>query len=253
MSKAPILFVGESHTIALAGALAAGGARSGGRAVAILDLRPFRPVVVEGPDGPAFAAGITGALREALRPDTAVVSYIGGNKHNTMSLIAHPVPFDFHLAGREDLGVDETAQLIPEAAVRESLESRMDSEIKAIELLRRSVGRRILHAETPPPLGDAAHILASADTFFRENGLSDLGVAPPRLRLKIWLLQRRILQDLCRRIDVGYLELPPEVFGADGLLSREGYGRDATHANPWFGAQVIRHVEHHLDGLPSAA
>lgn len=250
MSKPPILFVGESHTMALAGALARA---AGGRAIEILDIRPFRPVVVDGAGGLAFAEGIGAALDRLLRPDTVVVSYIGGNKHNAMSLIAQPVPFDFHVPGREDLGLDETAQFIPEAAIRESLRSRMEGEIKAITLLRRHVGRRILHAETPPPLGDAAHILASADTFFRQNGIADLGVAPPRLRLKTWLLQRRILQDLCRTIDVAYLELPPEVFGEDGLLRREAYGRDATHANPWFGERVIRHVERAADGLAAAA
>ncbi|GJD50623.1 hypothetical protein OPKNFCMD_3366 [Methylobacterium crusticola] len=250
----PILLVGESHGVALAGALALREPEA--RSAAFLDVRPFRPLVGEADGAPCFAPGLAEALAARLGPATRVAACIGGNKHNAMSLIASPEPFDFRLSGEPETALDPRARPIPESSLRDSLEDRMAGEIQATTLLARQAARAgcpaILVLEAPPPLGDEAHVLARADSHFRSHGLGERGVAPRALRRKIWRLQGRILRDLCGRIGAHYLPVPPRVVGPDGLLHPDAYGRDATHGNAWFGEEVLRAIEARAGCRPGA-
>lgn len=240
MKSLNILFVGESHSVAVEAAVKTRPPSS--HMFAVFDIRGYRPVVTETPAGPVFPEALQVDLRKRVASVATVISIIGGNKHNTFGLIAHPEPFDFFLSERPDLMTDESVRLVPESAIRESLEIRMRSELQAIRLLRELFGRTIYHAQTPPPLADEAHILAGADSFFREHGVASLGVSPRSLRLKVWLLQSRIVTEFCQRHDVIYIPLPPEVFDAEGLLNKKGYGPDATHGNRWFGERLLRNA-----------
>lgn len=179
-----------------------------------------------------------------LASKDVVISMIGGNQHAVFSTIQHPRPYDFFEPSRPDWLPAERVDLIPYTALRAHFAdgiARGDG--RSIKALREGTAAHVVHLLPPPPKRDTAHILSHHESRFAEDGIADLGVSSAELRMKCWILQKDVLVDFCRNIDVDVMFPPDEACDADGFLLPAYYANDATHANPLYGELIMQMLE----------
>jgi hypothetical protein len=183
-------------------------------------------------------------IARSLRPTDVLISAIGGNQHAVVSTIQHPQRFDFILPGDEQRPVDNAAELIPYRSLYEYFANGIRTrDGKTLEALRAATQAQIVHLPAPPPKASNAFIKDYHDTQFKAQGISELGVSAPELRLKFWRLQNRALDELCDELDIEMLPVPPKACDPKGFLARPFYARDATHANAAYGELVVAQLE----------
>lgn len=236
-----ILVIGQSHIAAI---------RSAAKTRREADPDRLRTRVIHTME-PQFAPEVEGdhftpALEAAIRDQIArnaplVVSASGGNVHNGFALIRHPRPYDFLLSGEDGPPLDPQAEPLTEAQLRAALEAGLVRDRLRLRDIRRIAGEAI-QLESPPPVADSGYIAAQAEAYFKDRGLSDLGVAPAGLRYKIWRLHSRIVRDYCAELGMGFLPVPAETQDEQGFL-RIAFAGDATHGNAAYGEAVIRQLE----------
>lgn len=239
-----ILVVGQSHIAAIRSA-----ARTRRetmpeaprtRVIHTLEER-YRPEMIgEGQDA-VFGPSLVETIRDQLdRHDPLFVSVMGGNFHNTLALMRHERPFDFHLAEGSPLPVDPHAEPVPETLIRAAIERGVAHDM--MRLRRLAEFGPFIHIESPPPVRDDAYIAAQADAYFRERGIAMQGVAPAGLRWRVWRLNSRIIRTAVEALGCRYLAVPAALCDGDGFLKQD-YAGDATHGNEAYGEALIRALE----------
>lgn len=179
-----------------------------------------------------------------LAADDAVISMIGGNQHAVFSTIQHPRPFDFIEPSRPNWLPAAGSELIPYAALHGNFTDGITrGDGKSIKALRDATVAHVVHVLPPPPKRDTAHILSHHESRFAEDGIAQFGVSSAELRMKCWILQKDVLVQFCRQIDVEVMFPPDEACDADGFLLPDYYANDATHANPSYGELIMQKLE----------
>lgn len=190
----------------------------------------------------ALAASHDGALPQlraflAEHPDVPALLSYGGNEHNQLALIEHPVPFDFHHpAGAR---VDPARWLIPSAAMRDYLAPFVRRLGDLMAGFRKLAPTRAAWVQLPPPpIPDEQHIRDHPEPF-REK-IATNGISPYGVRHKMWLLQCELMRAHAAAAGLQVLEVPPAALDADGRLIPAAWGVDGVHASPWYGECVLR-------------
>lgn len=248
MTKRQVLIVGDSHVYAIKAAVEKSVADKYEFEFKALRLSAEKKGVTIGDiDLPEL---VTTAAN--LRSDGALVLALRGNQHNTMGLMRHPQPFDVMVPGFADLQEDSYEELIPYAMaysfMRDSLKRGYG---KHLSLVANASAAPVFCLSAPPPKEDEAHIMKGAETYFREAGISGIGVSPAPLRLKLWELQNRALASFCAELNVTLLPSPPGTQSAKGYLERAYYAGDATHANAAYGGLVLDQIAAMLLNVPT--
>ncbi|MCB1541575.1 MAG: hypothetical protein KDJ25_12285 [Rhodoblastus sp.] len=233
--------LGHSHIVALAKgayALEAKGAEVGGRAI----CGRFR-YLYDADFTPPFAdearTRLNPAIGAVLSDGAAdfVLLSIGGNEHNVVSMRQPARRFDFILGETPDAPLDPKAEIVPEAAIRETLRDYMSENMRVLEAIRAASDLPMALVEPPPPL-PRAQVLAYPKEFFRSQ-IDQRSMSPDILRRKVWRVQVGMMRRACAALGVAYIETPPDMFDADGLLKTSACGQDATHANESYGETMI--------------
>jgi hypothetical protein len=197
----------------------------------------------------AFADGVE-KLNEAIpsafealltrdNPDV-VVSCIRGNEANCIGLLNHPQRFDFYLPSRPDLPTDETAEILPVDLVGDLILHRLRHLQLYLSALAPLSGGRLIHLQSPPPIGDNAYI-ASYPSQFGEKA-KKFGVSPKFFRLKLWLLTGEVLAQLCRDVGVILHPAPQPVRDAEGFLAKKFWNEDPNHGNAQYGKVILQNI-----------
>lgn len=236
MSRPADLILGDSHVDALKEAVSEGGA----------DLPTALPIRLgKMKNGKQFGDLPLGSVLERVRAvpsDGLVVCAVGGNQHQTMSLIEHARPFDLMLPG-EDSPPAPGRELVPFQAMRATFETGLrNGDLKILEAVREAARCAVVQLAPPPPKADEAHLLRTIETYFAERGIREHGIAPAPVRLKVWRVQVLVLRALCAEIGVAVLPVPDAALTPEGFLDPAFYARDATHANAAYGALVLRQI-----------
>jgi hypothetical protein len=172
---------------------------------------------------------------------TTLVSMVQGNYYNIVGLVQDGEAFDFVIPGREELPMLPDAKIIPFGAIWETVE-RETLELEAF--LRRLTKLKyagVIHVNAPPPIKSSEFIReelakkGSADS----NGIQ---VTDPAVRLKLWIVQRRVLETLGRRLKFSCIHFPPDTVEGGGFL-RKPFWKDAVHANEKYAALLLRQIE----------
>ena len=166
-----------------------------------------------------------------------VLLSMGGNEHNVLSMRQTTPRFDFVSRDEPEATVDPTAEIVPEAAIRETLANYMRENMRVLQAIRAASGLPMVLVEPPPPL-PRAHVLAYPKEFFRTQ-LDQAGMSSDALRRKVWRVETRMLRAASVELGVAWLETPSDMFGADGLLKASACGQDASHANEAYGEVMI--------------
>jgi hypothetical protein len=275
MARSPFLVVGHSHGVALAQALAD---RFPGQPAPFVDLRSGEA----GRDAGRFARFLARAGRKAARLATrsersddlagrvargvgrllgrpppsraalpallaaegiTLLGAIGGNAHNVLGLVELERPFDFVLPDEPALPVDPRRELVPWAALVARLHPRIGRSIGQLAALSELSGGRLVAIESPPPIGDDAHLLRWSGPWFRQHFGDAWSVVPPLHRYKLWRAACALYRDGCARHAIPFAATPASVLVDGRYLRPEGWPENATHGNAWYGARVIEAIE----------
>ena len=222
-----MFFLGHSHIVSLEDAANLQGVR-----YKSLNLWGFgRPVLYDEPGGrlePVLAAML----------DDFVISTVGGSAHDLLGLAQHPHPFDFVLPEAPDLPIDPSADILPVAAVRGTVSALMEGEqLDLIRLLARP-GRRVVHLESPPPVGEDERL---GREMFHAAFVPRAATGPssPWLRYKLWRVHSALVQAACDGFGVEFLSAPTASMTDGKFLRTELYDRPC-HANADYGLLVLR-------------
>lgn len=198
------------------------------------------PYASEGEEfGPLARAAI---LDQIARHQPRLVSMLGGNAHNLMSLMRSARPYDFILHGEEEgPPLDPDAELIPEALVRAALEERLQKDFWRLRTLHDIAGP-FIHVESPPPVIDDAFIRERAEDYFRDEPGREIVPASPGVRWRVWRLNARIIRERVEALGGRFLPVPPAVLDEQGFL-RLDLAADPTHGNEAYGELLIRAIE----------
>lgn len=169
-----------------------------------------------------------------------VVSAVGGSAHDVLGLARHPRPFDFVLPSAPDLPVAPEAELVPAAALATTLRNNIEDEILDLVRLMALSGRRVIHVEPPPPVGDDPRILPDMELLAFVPSPNP-GPSPPWLRYKLWRMHSEIIREAYEPAGVEFLAAPSAAQTDEGFLRPEFYDYPC-HANRAYGALVLRQL-----------
>lgn len=238
-SRKKVLVFGDSHTEALSQALQQYGQPA--RRITIETMYQKRPLKngksIGDTDLPDFLERI-----RLLGPDDMIVSMIAGNFHNAVGIVQHPVPFDFLMPG-EDREPEDGVALVPYHVMEAFFRQNLEGQYRILRRFRRRSKACVCQLMAPPPKGDADFILNRPSTF-HQMGIGEKGVSPRGLRLRLWQLQARVMEQLCSEYEVSLIQVPAVSQGEDGFLKPEYYAADATHANAAYGALLADQIKH---------
>jgi len=238
MRKTKILILGGSHTHSLQTALAN---RKGDEETAA----EFEIHWLLGKKGERKRGdlALSDAFEKAskLHSSDLVALSILGNEHNGFGLLQAEQPFDFVLTPRDVCESSDGVTLVPHSAMRESYERFMERN-GSIRRIRQAAPCAVYHLSTPPPKGDN-NFLIERTRRYREQLIAEIGISSPKLRLKLWDLEMRVLRVMCESWGVSFVFAPDEARSVEGFLKPEYYANDATHANAAYGELVLRQLE----------
>lgn len=176
---------------------------------------------------------------------TWLLSMVQGNYYNQLGMVATDGAFDTVLPFAPDLPLDEDAELIPYAALRDMLLDQMAEMKSYVRLMSKGAfSHRTILAGTPPPVLDDTPIR----TLLSKEAVEDPPSAP-HVRLKLWLLQNALMEEMCDGTPLVYIPgTPTDTQDKTGFLRSE-YVKDAVHANGEWSSLYLSKITSHLASL----
>lgn len=181
-------------------------------------------------------------LATSYQDDDIIVCVLGGNQHQMLSLVQHPVVFDFF---SEDSSVSTNidCQIIPRAQVIDLIQSTLNvKDITRLKKLRRVSDCKFLQICPPPPKQHLSHI-KKFEQGFREKGILEFGISPDSLRIKFFHEQVKLLASISNEVGCQLIYPPDLAVTTEGFLAQNYYANDASHANMAYGALILEQIE----------
>lgn len=173
-----------------------------------------------------------------------VVLSVAGNEHNVLSILQTFPTFDFILGERPDIPLERTAEVFPEAMVRETLRDWLDDAFRLLAAFRAASSAPMAQIEAPPPL-PRDRVLACPGELLSDATSSDK-LSPESFRYKVWRVQAALYRETCRKCGIIYVPVFPDMIDDAGMLAAPFHGNDATHANAAFGHRMMKEAFHLL-------
>lgn len=207
------------------------------------------PEFVEEYEGSSLATGLMPAFRERFlsalaekKPDV-ILACIAGNQHQSISIAESSGAFDFDFPQSgiplmSELGYSQFTRIPLEDVIAE-LKERYDQRITPIlRLIREAAGCPAYYFSPPPPIFSEAYIKAHPSKLDRL--LDRYKVSPAPFRLKVWWLNRMLIEELIEANGGIFIDLPPTVFDDHGFLAEEFRNQDPTHGNALYGREILQ-------------
>jgi hypothetical protein len=241
MNRIRILVLGDSHTHAIKQALS----NRNGDVADQFEIEAYRySKIKNGKEIGDLSPEAVVDLVASLENNDMIVSTIGGNQHQTLSLVQHPVPFDLFIHGDSETVDNAVVSVIPYAQMWDLFERGMRGrDGTRLQHLSTLAQCDVYHLTPPPPKKDSMHILNRFESDFAIAGILERGVSPAPLRLKMWRLQVDVLHRMTAEWGVQLVPPPDNTMSPEGYLETVYYADDATHANTAYGELVLRQIE----------
>lgn len=240
MERARAIIIGDSHIHAIQSAITEN--------LSTPDAIYFQAWRLKGtkfgkPIGDVTVAKLLDEIKN-LRNNDALVLALRGNTYNVVGLMNHPKPFDLEIPGFPNIPEELVEERIPYSVVFAYFLKKITQEYGklTIDIVGNCQSARKYLLAAPAPKFDNAHIIAGAETYFKDAGITDIGVAHPFLRLKLWEIQQRVLRMYCETYSITFLSNPDNTRDEAGFLKKFYYAKDATHANARYGAEVLQQM-----------
>lgn len=182
------------------------------------------------------------------QPRVVLVSIVGGNQSNRLSMFRPEINFDFALQG-ESGTVDGASYIIPFEALAKTIRKQLGTLGEFLSLLPRDGVVAAYHVEGPSPIPSNEYIFnnlpAKTIELAARMNLPVLcvdSIASPALRLKLFKCQQSVVRELAEQAGFEYVGPPAEAVNGDGFRVPITW-RDAVHGSPEYGAMVLREIE----------
>ena len=167
-------------------------------------------------------------------------SVIDGNEHSLLSMIQHPVPYDFILPTHPEMEITKGSQIIPYAVVEGQILDKIKQALLALRLIKSfHPYLQVFHVLPPSPIASEKQIMNQPEVFAQH--IARYGVSPASLRLKYYLAYQSIITREAEKIGVRILTAPEKSMDKYGFLL-EDYWFAATHANVKYGKLVVDQI-----------
>lgn len=237
-----ILGLGHSHVVAIAKGcyeLQSKRATIGGQPIKSRFLylyeQSIMPTLIEDGARPRLNPALLDII--ATEAPSVILLSVGGNEHIAMSVVRFRERIDFRLGDEPDLPLEPGAEILTEAAIRETLRDKMAPTLSTLRALREATTLPLVCIEPPPPLPNE-RIIAFPKEFFK-RAIDPSRLSSELFRYKMWRVQGWLYREICAKHDMLFVPVPPEFLVAPGLLAREVWGEDASHANALFGRRMV--------------
>lgn len=236
---ARILLIGNSHINAIQRAAREAGADN-------LILRSHEHME-QRPNGSKVMLPASVALFR--REPGPIFSVIGGNAHNTFSMVYPEVPFDFHHPEHPERTPRAGVWMVPYEQVYDSVLRFAGGRLREFRALAAAFPGRVVHLESPPPIPNQRWLTQRLAPRMANAGIAEFEVAAPSLRYKLWRINSAIFRKEAERLGIPFTPILPQTCDAEGFLLRQ-YWRDPTHANMHYGALVLQQMTELMDVAP---
>lgn len=169
-----------------------------------------------------------------------LLSFLGGNEHSSLSLLAHPQPYDFVWPRDSDAPLHEGHQPLSIAVIEAQLLGVLQQTLAQLTMIRiRHPKLPIVHVLPPPPHANEDRMRASPEVFGQL--LSTQGVTPLGIRMKYYGLYGELLRSQLAPLGITCLDAPAAARNANGAL-RDDLTQGCTHGNEAYGALVAEQL-----------
>ncbi len=184
---------------------------------------------------PALLASVTATIARS-RPDAVAVT-IDGSQHFVLGAVSNPRKFDFVLPGREDLPLQDGAEVIPYGLMRQVFMHEQRNVLQLLAAVRAAACMPVYYLSVPPVITAfvEAHMPDTWET------MQKFGASDAAMRFKLWALYMDAVRELCTEMQVTFLPPPAGTFDADGFLL-ERFDHDGLHGNVEYGRAVLLQI-----------
>lgn len=236
--KKRILIIGDSHTHSVKRSIANNEQHDDFYAQTFAKQKGDRVI------GDIFFEEFLQEIKSEEEKFKAVVSFTGGNQHNSLSLIKHSEPFSIADEESKQYVGDDASTTLPREAFKWLLESGLrKGDFKKLQSIVNETSLPVYHVAATPPKKSTSHILKRPESDFVRKNIAKSGVSNASLRLEVYKVQMEITRKLCQQMNIKFIELPRTVCDDDGFLAEPYYADDATHANVAFADIVVSHIK----------
>ncbi|MEK0446638.1 MAG: hypothetical protein RLZZ399_1959 [Verrucomicrobiota bacterium] len=186
------------------------------------------------------------ALAGQLTADDLIVVSVFGTAHNVFGLLKHERPFGIFDPDLPMLSPDSNCEFVPANCFRDLLLGLWGRK-NVLSDLQSASSARVYHMMPPPPKEDNDYI-RSKIVRYRDKIVGEHDVNDPSLRLSLWRLEMKCLNEFCKSLQIGFISPPEASFTEKGFLKADFYAADATHANSDYGQLVIEQLSRILSG-----
>lgn len=169
-------------------------------------------------------------------PNAIFISMVGGNYHNSISLVESDEKFDF-VTPHMGLINDTARTSIPYNVMVDHAQVVMDMYLQQLAQLALHFRGRKFHLAAPP--------VASVPTgeFLPDDIFKGKTISHDLLRLKLYTLCAEIKKRHCEKLGVIYVDPPQDTIDERGLSKRKYWDSDPTHANKAYGDLLLRQIK----------
>ena len=167
-----------------------------------------------------------------------IFTYFGGHEHVPIALINSPRSYDILLPDEADCTLAAGAEIIPYDLMMASCRFFVGGWLAWFPHLREFTDRPIYQIAVPPPITGDDHIRQHAGSDFTEQ-IERYGIAPERLRAKVWQICVKATEAQCAEHGVGVVGSMPETLDANHCLLPQFRGHDAVHPNNAYGHLLL--------------
>jgi len=175
------------------------------------------------------------------RQEDVLISFFNGNEHSVISMIQHPIPYDFFPPNEVNHGgYDSDLQIIPYPVIEKQIHQAVNSTVACLSVARHILPKmRIIHVLPPAPISSESQIRKAPEVF--ENLIEQFGISPIKLRVKYYQVYVNMLRNLLMKRSIEFLSPPLASLDEHGALRTE-YAFAATHANEAYGSLIAEQI-----------
>lgn len=200
-----------------------------------------RSNLIVDPGRPDFSDDTKSLLARVEGP---VFSFIGGMKHIEFALRQqrHPSepPFDFVLAEKPHLPLEDDAEIIPYDAIEDALRRSYGAHLKMLRRIAQLTRAPVYQFESPPPVADSwMAARAKGKGPIETNG--SLELRGRFVRYKLWRLTSQLFREQAETVGARFVEHPPAAVDEEGFM-RDELVRNMSHGNERYGVLVFEQL-----------